>query len=433
MRTYYFIYLCNSQSCKEFKKCYENKSSLNTKNLFVKGNGTKRDSYSRSYYTPSRNEEFIYSKNKKNYVYPFNASFYSHIEREYFKKYKSSSLDSYESVYNKICSNLYDMDLNSNEDLFKITSSNILSLTSNINLNNLNKNIYIFNPLNINIIQREEQECYLFYNYNFFINDNLIVKEDKTKVLFKDNPGAIYDSISDIWRYYDKESWFEENKVKLNILYPSTNKNWSLTKTKSYLYCNKDKNVIVNNITLNESSLTVKIPYSLHISNLKIVNNSKMKCHAINFSNYYDNERKIVIDTLDLSMCKDNFTIESYFPIIEINKIIGNPNKLYIKNSYTIIIENMDYKKYLVKNTINKIKDKHFYLVGKVSCAGSDYYKEKIKKVGGIIDNSLNKNINYIILGKSKLTNALLNAQKLGITIIDKELTDIWIDMYTQE
>lgn len=158
-----------------------------------------------------------------------------------------------------------------------------------------------------------------------------------------------------------------------------------------------------------------------------------MKCHAINFSNYYDNERKIVIDTLDLSMCKDNFTIESYFPIIEINKIIGNPNKLYIKNSYNIIIENMDYKEYLAKNTINKIKDKHFYLVGKVSYAGSDYYKEKIKKVGGIIDNSLNKNTNYIILGKSKLTNALLNAQKLGITIIDKELADIWIDMYTQE
>lgn len=143
MRTYHYIYLCKSQSCKEFKKCYEDRSSLMRKNLFVKGNGSKRDSYSRSYYTPSRDEEFIYSKNKKNYVYPFSNLFYVHIEREYLKKYKSSSLDSYESVYNKICSNLYDMDLNSNEDLFKITTSNILSLTSNIDVNNLDKNIYI--------------------------------------------------------------------------------------------------------------------------------------------------------------------------------------------------------------------------------------------------------------------------------------------------
>lgn len=129
------------------------------------------------------------------------------------------------------------------------------------------------------------------------------------------------------------------------------------------------------------------------------------------------------------------YFIKSFYPIIKINKIIGNPNKLCIEKGYScdnIIIENMGYKEYLAKNTINKIKDKHFYLVGKVSY-NSDYYKEKIKKIGGIIDNSVNKNTNYIIKGRSKLTNALLNAQKLGITIIDKELTDIWIDMYTQD
>ena len=192
MRTNYFICLSNSESCKGFKKCYEDKASLNHKNLFTKGNSAKRDSYSRSYYTPSRDEEFIYSKNKKNYVYPFNNRFYPYVQREYFKNYKGYSLDNYESVYNKICSSLYDIDLNSNTDVFKINSYDILSLNSNINVNNLKQNIYIFNPLNINIIQRNDQYCYLFYNYRFFINDNLIVKEDKTKVLFEDNRSDIY-------------------------------------------------------------------------------------------------------------------------------------------------------------------------------------------------------------------------------------------------
>lgn len=98
MRTNYFICLSNSQSCKEFKKCYEDKSSLNPKNLFTKGNVGKRNPYSRSYYTPSREEEFIYSKNKKNYVYPFNNSFYPYAQREYFKNYKGYSSESYESV-----------------------------------------------------------------------------------------------------------------------------------------------------------------------------------------------------------------------------------------------------------------------------------------------------------------------------------------------
>ena len=162
-----------------------------------------------------------------------------------------------------------------------------------------------------------------------------------------------------------------------------------------------------------------------------------MQCNSVEFSGDFDDKKEIIIDTLDLTNCKDNFTISSAYPIIKINKIIGNPNKLYIEKQYfskNIIIENMDYKEYLVKNTINKIKDKHFYIVGRLSrYSDSFYYKEKLKKVGGIIDNSLNKNTDYIIKGESKLTNALLNAQKLGIKIIDKELADIWIEMYKQD
>lgn len=61
------------------------------------------------------------------------------------------------------------------------------------------------------------------------------------------------------------------------------------------------------------------------------------------------------------------------------------------------------------------------------------YNYEHQKNIANYNIGDLYKNTNYIILGKSKLTNALLNAQKLGITIIDKELADIWIDMYTQE
>lgn len=199
------------------------------------------------------------------------------------------------------------MDLNSNEDLFKLNSYTILSLNSNINVNNLKQNIYIFNPLNINIIQRKEQNCFLLYNYNF-INEDLIVKEDKTKIVSKDDSYEVYESVRHIVRNYDKDKWLEANSVKLNTSYSST-KNWSLTKTKSYLYCNKDKNVTIDNVTLNESDFQVYIPYSFYISNLKIVNNSQMKCSSVNFSDYMDNKKEIVIDTLDLNNCQDKFII----------------------------------------------------------------------------------------------------------------------------
>lgn len=173
----------------------------------------------------------------------------------------------------------------------------------------------------------------------------------------------------------------------------------------------KKANNILQNIAFSKENIALhKFIYALGIKEIGEASARSIAKKFLNFTNFQNATEEELLQITDIGPVATQ-SILNYF------KQPQNIRMLQMLKQLNVWPQEIVNNQADTNTTV--FKDKNFVITGKLS-QSREYFKEKIENMGGIVQSSISKNTDFLLIG-DKVGSKLEKAQKMGLDILDED------------